>query len=249
MVDNLGIYKNTYYMYDKSDNYDINKHMEHGVEFIKLKKNASNNDHTLLQTSSSSNYGSIIEALEGDDSGNPTTMHEMYPISEEEETFKILSSEYSTLYRTYLSTMLTKDVRDLERIQIENALNEKKIILLEIADKLINNISGSSSGSGSGSSVTSRVDNQTKIINYINELNNTTINNKDKYDDTTVKGKLETTKLNMTSMYYHYIVYFLICITLISFTFNLILNENANVMNAMIVVGGLLIIFLISRKA
>lgn len=246
MVDNLGIYNNTYHMYDTNDNYDINKHMEHGVEFLKFKKNSSNNEHTLLQTSTSSNYGSIIEALEGDDSGTPTTMHEMYPISEEEETFKVLSSEYSTLYRTYLSTMLTKDVRDLERIQMENALNEKKIRLLEIADQLINNMNSSSFGSSS--SVTNRVNNQTNIINYINELNNTTINNKYKYDDTSVKGKLETTQLNMTSMYYHYIVYFIICVTLISFTFNIFVNENADVMNAMIVVGGLLIIFLISRK-
>jgi hypothetical protein len=242
MVDNLGIYNNTYHMYDTNDNYDINKHMEHGVEFIKLKKNSSNNEHTLLQTSTSSNYGSIIEALEGDDSGTPTTIHENYTISKEEETFKILSSEYSTLYKTYLSTMLKKDVTDLERIKMENALNTKKNILLEISKKLMNNTNSSSS------SVTKKVNNQKKIINYINELKKTNINKNHKYDDTTVKGKIETTQLNMTSMYYHYIVYFLICVTLISFTFNLIVNENADVMNAMIVVGGLLIIFLISRK-
>jgi hypothetical protein len=248
MVDNLGIYNNTYHMYDTNDNYDINKHMEHGVEFLKFKKISSNNQHTLLQTSTSSNYGSIIEALEGDDSGTPTTMHEMYPMSQEEEIFKVLSSDYSTLYKTYLSTMLTKDMRDLERIRMENELNEKKIRLLEIADKLINNMNSSSSSFGASSSVTNRVDNQAKIINYINELNNTTINNKYKYDDITVKGKLETTQLNMTSMYYHYIVYFIICVTLISFTFNIFVNENADVMNAMIVVGGLLVIFLISRK-
>lgn len=239
MSNDLGIYNN-YHMYNKNDNYDINKHIEHGVEFLKFKKRKHETDHTLLQTSTSSDYGSIIEALDGDDSVPPTsTTTDVYPMSEEEESFKILLSEYSTLYTTYMSTMLTKDVSDLERIKMENTLNMKKSVLLDLAYQLMNN---------SGSSLTSTIDNQNKIMNYINELNTITINKKNPYDENTVKGKLETTQLNMTSMHYHYIVYFLICVTLISFTFNLIVNENADVMNAIIVVGGLLIIFLVSRK-
>jgi len=52
----------------------------------------------------------------------------------------------------------------------------------------------------------------------------------------------------MNSMYYHYFVYFIITVTLLSFTFNIMVNPNANVMNAMFVVGALLLVFFISRK-
>jgi len=70
----------------------------------------------------------------------------------------------------------------------------------------------------------------------------------DKLKKETIKGKIETSTLRMNSMYYHYFVYFLITVTLLSFTFNIMVNPNANVMNAMFVVGALLLVFFISRK-
>lgn len=70
----------------------------------------------------------------------------------------------------------------------------------------------------------------------------------DKLKTETIRGKIETSALRMNSMYYHYFVYFIITVTLLSFTFNIMVNPNANVMNAMFVVGALLLVFFISRK-
>jgi len=70
----------------------------------------------------------------------------------------------------------------------------------------------------------------------------------DKLKRETIRGKIENSALRMNSMYYHYFVYFIITVTLLSFTFNIMVNPNANVMNAMFVVGALLLVFFISRK-
>jgi hypothetical protein len=68
-----------------------------------------------------------------------------------------------------------------------------------------------------------------------------------KYDQNTIAGAIETTTLKMTSMYYHYLVYFLISLTLIAFTFNILVNPNANVMSAIIVVSTIVVIYIIAR--
>ena len=70
----------------------------------------------------------------------------------------------------------------------------------------------------------------------------------DKLKRETMRGKIENSTLKMNSMYYHYFVYFIIAATLLSFTFNIMVNPNANVMNAMFVVGALLLVFFISRN-
>lgn len=64
----------------------------------------------------------------------------------------------------------------------------------------------------------------------------------------TINGVIETSKLKMTSMYFHYFVYFIIAVTLLAFTFNIMVNPDANVMNAIFVMGALLLVFFISRK-
>ena len=66
-------------------------------------------------------------------------------------------------------------------------------------------------------------------------------------DEITTRGKLETTKLRMTSNYYFYLVYFIVAITLISFTFNILVNPNADEMSALFVAGGIVVVFLISK--
>jgi hypothetical protein len=64
----------------------------------------------------------------------------------------------------------------------------------------------------------------------------------------TISGKIETSDLRMTSMYYHYLVYFLISITLLAFTFNTIFNPEADVMNAIFVVAALLMVYFFTRN-
>jgi hypothetical protein len=76
--------------------------------------------------------------------------------------------------------------------------------------------------------------------NGLHELNN-------KYDDTTVRGAMETSELNMTSMYYHVFVYLAIAATLIAFVFNLMVNPDASVVNATFVLGALFAVYIISK--
>jgi hypothetical protein len=228
-------------MYEKNSKPDINKHMEHGMQFIKFKNTMNtDNEFSFLQNSSSPEYGSIIEALEGHESTQTTTPSDSTPVTAEEESFKILMSEYSTLYMTYTATMLSKDPSDVSRREMEAELNARKNALLDMATIIMNNIRASSSRSSSM--------NAENLQNAMNELNEKTVQPINTYDENTISGKIETTKLNMTSMYYHYIVYFFICLILISFTFNIFINQNADVMNAIIVVGALLLVFLISKK-
>ena len=228
-------------MYEKNSKPDINKHMEHGMQFIKFKNTMNtDNEFSFLQNSSSPEYGSIIEALEGHESTQTTTPSDSTPVTAEEESFKILMSEYSTLYMTYTATMLSKDPSDVSRREMEADLNARKNALLDMATIIMNNIRASSSRASSM--------NAENLQNAMNELNEKTVQNINTYDENTISGKIETTKLNMTSMYYHYIVYFFICVILISFTFNIFINQNADVMNAIIVVGALLLVFLISKK-
>jgi hypothetical protein len=51
----------------------------------------------------------------------------------------------------------------------------------------------------------------------------------------------------MTSNYYFYLVYFIVAITLLSFIFNIMVNPTADAMNALFVVGGIVLVFLISK--
>ena len=67
------------------------------------------------------------------------------------------------------------------------------------------------------------------------------------YDIESINGAMETTELNMTSMYYHVFVYMLIAVTLFAYIFNLMVNPNASVLNAMIVLGALTMVYIISR--
>jgi hypothetical protein len=84
----------------------------------------------------------------------------------------------------------------------------------------------------------------------LNELNNQKrkINEMTgKYDRNSINGAMETTELNMTSMYYHVFVYMAIAITLLAFIFNLMVNPNANVLNAIFVLGALSVVYIISK--
>jgi len=93
---------------------------------------------------------------------------------------------------------------------------------------------------------------------YVNNMNETLNNMKEGFvckkkenfenKQHTINGVIETSTLKMTSMYFHYIVYFIIAVTLLAFTFNTIVNPDANVMNAIFVMGALLLVFFISRK-
>ena len=247
MDSNLGIYNN-HHMYNENINYDINKHIEQGVQFKKYEKNyQGDNEHGLLQNSSSSEWGSIVDATSSNNAINQRQFVEGMtppPLSADAANFNQLVSAYSTLYNTYSTTMLRRPPTDAERIAMETALTQQKMTIVAAANQLQIDISALASGD-------SIIPPPTQLNDAMQQLKNQNklLDSTDKYHTDTVLGKLETTELNMNSMYYHYFVYFVLSITLIAFTFNILVNPNANVMNAIYVVGALLAVYFISRKS
>ena len=84
-------------------------------------------------------------------------------------------------------------------------------------------------------------------LNELNEHKKKISEMSDKYDVESINGAIETTELNMTSMYYHVFVYMAIVITLIAFIFNLMVNPNANVLNAIYVLVALSMVYIVSK--
>ena len=252
MVASLGY--NSYHMYNENLDYDINKHIEQGVQFKKYGENyVKDNEHKLLGDSSSPAWGSIVEAMTGSDSTQVSASYLARQVSEKEVLFNQLMTTYSTLYNTYRSTMLTKAPTDTDRIAMETELKLQITNIKALAQQITDDFTVLSSKMNNLSTTNDDLnktmeDNQIRIAGKINQLTAKGLTlGSDKYDEVSIAGQTETTGLNMTSMYYHYLVYFIIAITLISFSFNLMVNPNANVMNAVYVLGALLLVYFISR--
>ena len=210
MSTNLGIYNN-HHMYNENINFDINKHIEQGVQFKKYgTKYESDNAHKLLQDSSSPEWSSIVEAMT-----LPMSINQAQNIvalnrdSPDTATFNNLVSNYATLYKSYTTNMVTKQPSDTQRIAMEKALAQQQEVIVTVAKQI------KSGGKGTADTIT---------------------------------GKIETTTLNMNSMYYHYFVYFVITGTLLAFTFYMLVNPNASVLNAMYVVGALMAVYVVARR-
>jgi hypothetical protein len=225
-------------------------HIEQGTQFKNLnKKIYSENEHKFLQETSSPEWGSVVEAFNGTDSAAQQNAITVQTASSDELQFNNLVSDYATAYKTYTSSMLSKPPTDANRIAMEAALTSQKNTIIAAANKINNDISNNSGVNAR--LVETLASNRMTINNGLMTLSDHKNNAKqgiNKFDNNTIAGSLETTGLNMNSMYYHYIVYFIVSITLISFTFNIMINPEANVMNAIYVVGALILVFLIARR-
>lgn len=236
MFDNLG-----------TTAYDINKHIEQGVEFKKLGRTfRAENEHTLLQDTSGPNWDSIKEAMSDHDSVNArNTKITIHHPSDAEKHFNNLVSTYATAYNTYTSTMLSKAPTDANRVAMEAALTDQKASIIAAANQL--KITPSTRGDLFSAIATNNTSLKKDLFELKQHLEQSRqIDNK--YDKDTVAGIIETSQLNMTSMYYHLFVYLAIAITLIAFTLNLMANPNANAMQALYVVGALFVVFFISQN-
>ena len=227
---NLG--KNTYHSYGKYSQKNMNSSIIQGKLFNQYadKYDSVTKNKGGLLSKLTSGFGSIKEAMEGfvepiqtsNDDLQRTTLITTY-----EAEMNKLQTEYSTMYNSFIENQ--SSLSDEERSNIEQELLSKKKRLELLAEN---------------------IKNEMNTLLKSSELNDTTQTEgfQDFYiDQTTTHAKLETTKLRMTSNYYFYLVYFIIAVTLLSFTFNIMVNPNADVMNAIFVVGGIVIIFLISK--
>jgi len=225
---------NTYHSYNKNSQNNMNSAIIQGKLFTKyadeyktvIEKNGN------LINSLTSGFDSVIEAMDGNDSvqQSNTDLTRTNAITEYENEMNKLTSEYATMYNTY--TKNETSLTNKENKDIEEELLRKKDRLKLLSENIKNEM--------------------TKLLKD-NEINtvDTTVNATEGFalhdETTTILGKLETTNLSMTSNYYFYLVYFIIALTLLSFTFNIFINPNANVMNALFVVGGIVLVFLISK--
>jgi hypothetical protein len=214
---------------------NMDKHMEQGVEFNSYSKAyTKDNEHKLLEVSSAPQWGSIVEAFNDPNSINlQSASMQASPVSAHKTSFDSAVSNYARSYNTYTSTMLKKSPTDADRTSLESSLSGQHMSIIAAASRLSADISSDGSSLGDGN------------ISIPPPPPLPTRNN---YDSNTIEGITETSTLNMESMYYHYFVYFAICVTLIAFTFNIMVNPNANVSNAIYVVCALLAVYFIARQ-
>ena len=241
-IDNLGVY-------------DPNaKYTEQGVSFqnySKIYENAPGNKHDLLQISSSPDWSSVVEALDGDDSDQRQQQFLKDEISTLEIAFNKKIKEYTDLSYIYNSLVIRKqnlstaDLAILNKTRID--LKEKYEDILEITEKINKDINDLHIDDPS---LNDNVSNQQKKLHkYMYQLAKIKerMNESEVLDMDSLNGVIETSTLNVVSTKYHYIVWFIMLLTILGFTINIIINPEANTMQAVIVVGLLVTVYYIAK--
>ncbi len=239
MLNNLGIYNDI-----DENGMDINKHIEQGISFRNYSNNYLNsteNDHSLLSNSF------FPELFDDNIEGTKPLMEGLIPSMPIDTNYNKLFNEYRTLYNTYNSELRTPTAtKTVTAAQLSTKYNE----LVAAAQQLITDIADlKTEGPTKRGSVEDTIKNiQTKLTELSQQhiAVNPTNSNAQKIADT-LNGQMETVTLKMTSIYYFYIVYFLVAVTIIGMTFNLLVNPNADVIKSVYVVGGILAIYVIAK--
>jgi hypothetical protein len=240
MGNNLGI------SYIENTDYDMNTHIEQGVEF--KKKNNNVNEHPLLESSFSSERGSIIQAFNSEDSINLQETFTSTAMSDEQTNFHNMVSQYARDYNDYTQTLLNSPSSDSDRMAIERSLRDQRDTIIAYANQIKNNLGNlENTYADITDAITHNQENISTKLADLTEYNSINADIQNKYDTNTLTGKIETASLNMTSMYYHYLVYFILTLTLITFTFNIIVNPDANPMSAVFVLVALVVVYLTAR--
>lgn len=236
-------------MFSDLDTYNtINADTEQGATFLEYKRKyatASGNNHDLLAVSSSLGLDSIVEAVDGTDSISRYQSAMQKNLSANQAVFNTLLSQYSTAYNNYISNLMDSNNTSEEEAKLR-VLNAE---LITMAQTIVTEMK--SLETSDNTLRVSTEDTQKKLVERIRQLKN----EKDKmnsfnkkYDDTdSIDGKLETSALSMNSIYYHYIVYFFVGITLIVFIFYMSMNPNADPMRGIFLLVGLFAVYIISR--
>jgi Mg2+ and Co2+ transporter CorA len=241
-------------MFNENMGYELNQHIAQGMQFNKYgEKYHAENEHALLADSSGSEWGSVVEAYSSPSStkgtGTKASVEGMtssaYGAAEHRQ-FNDMVSKYAAARQSYAAAMLgRKRPNDRTRLAMERSLNAQRDMIMAMANKMnaaINTTSGTNAR-------VAMEKNQATLNKYFQDIQAQQLANvsSNKYDEQTISGAIENTSLNMNSMYYHFLVYFVISITLIAFIFNLMVNPEANVMNAIYVVGALFAVYFVTR--
>ena len=247
--DTLGIYNETLYN-EKLPLY--NKDIEQGNEFMNYRKLYSENEKNKLpfvEDTSSPAIGSIVESWrDRDDSTQSNGAKIMLrKLSKHEAQFNSLLFDYATSYNTFNASLINPhpSSHDLaQRRDMEQDLQTKYqrlIVLANVIQTDVNKVSA----------MNSRYKDlmQDKYAQLLTKVDRLAVQH-DKFNRTdapTLKGKLETSEVTTDSLHIHFIVYLIVAITLLAFTFYIIVNPNAHVLNTVYVVTLLIALYIISR--
>lgn len=272
MLNNLGIYNDK-----EENEGNLNKHIEQGNTFRNYNDtyvNAKENDHSLL---SKSFFPDVSEPFQGgleapssiegylslrEQAREQARVRERARPREragpredddkdEDELdakFNTLLEDYQLLYNTYKSDLAAGKKPSTA---MSAQLASKYADLITEAQILMNYINSKKENLFKHNIKYNYKELKREILSLkhhheaIMRINNDTVKNQRIAD--TLNGKLETTSLKMTSNYYFYIVYFLVSVTIIGMTFNLLVNPAADVMKSVYVVGGILTIYIVSK--
>jgi len=235
-------------MFSDLDTYNtINADTEQGSTFLEYKQKyatASGNKHYLLSESSSPNLGSIVEAVNGTDSISKNKSAAQTNLTANQIAFNDLLSKYSLAYNSYILTLTSSS----DNSESEAKLQELNNQLITKAQTIVSEMNSLNEMDNTLSE--SNQDTKSILVQRIKELkeHQDKLNGFNKnHDSDSIDGKLETSALSMNSVYYHYIVYFFIGLTLIGFIFYISMNPNADAMKAVFLLIALSAVYIISR--
>ena len=201
-----------------------------------------------LQLTSAPYLSSISEAMQGNDStlssSDSTTK---MTISNNEEAFNKTLVEYSTLYNTFSEEFLKKNTADAPDGTATNAhapaqrliaLNNK---LVDLADKINQEIG---TLKVTDANLKKQIDDQqSTLATYISQFREQQGKIQDM--DINVNGLAHASELALVSDKYHYLVWFILGLTLIAIVLYTITNDNVS--NSVVLMVSLLTIYFISR--
>ena len=245
-MDNLGMYE----LNNLEEKHDVEKHIGQGMEFLNYSRKHNSEQNDLIQESSAPEWSSIIEAMSSQGSTNSRTSYLRDQINELEEEFNSKISEYSTLTRSYID-LLKKNPRTSSdkatRLAKREILRNKYIEIKEIARNIKRDIESLSVNYTDNNKNISDLQVRLHQKMYNLDLTKRKIDHAQNIDNNSLDGSVETTNLNMTSIYYFYIVWIILAITILGFTVNAIMNPEASIINAAIVVGSLVGVYFIAK--
>lgn len=218
--------------------------------YSKEYESVTGNNLPYLTLTSSPNWTSIIEALNGDNSLGQKNAVIKQNISKYEAEYNKILSAYSIQYKIFSNSILKVSAThpltasDIQKnANIVADLRTKNARLLTLSRLIVADMNKLKTSDKSQKSSLNQQ--RKKLINSMKKLEaEKRVMNTKKYDEDSLIGSIETSELTYRSIYIHYLVLFIIAVTILSFLFYISVNPNANVMNAVYVVGTLIILYI-----
>lgn len=226
---------------DNSMSSQTSKYLKQGEDFINNEQKTKKYTFSrlpFLELTSMPNVMSINEAFNGDDSTVAKNKDIADNLSTNEVDFNKTLTEYSTLQKNLESSAFHHNVDKQVNETIMKQLSELNKKLITQAKNINTDMSNLHVNS---ESLKKHINNQQSSLNtYIHTLRDEQIEiNED------LNGKIVSSKLTRVSNKYHYFVWLIFLITLLSLTYHILTSNFA--MNTMLVIISLVGIYMLAR--